>query len=83
MHPTPPHIPRGSKSARPWNEDMVAIASQTYGPKFGSYKQVHQYENELVAKGSLSDKERLSCTSCGKDKKSHDSNTHGEQGMLF
>lgn len=83
MHPEPAHIPRDSKSARPWNEDMVARASQTYGPKFGSYKQVHQYENSLQAKGILDKEDRMSCESCGKDRKDHDENTHGEQGMLF
>ena len=57
---------RTSKSARPWNEPEVVNASLSYGVPFASYKQVHQYENTIEAKGNIEPHERYTCGPCGK-----------------
>lgn len=59
---------RTSKSARPWNDPRVVDASIAYGSPFGSYKQVHLYENRQESTGGLTPEERLTCGPCGKFK---------------
>lgn len=63
---------RTSKAARPWNHPEVVTASQNYGVQFASYKQVHNYENNIEDKGSLLKNERMTCRDCGKLKSEHE-----------
>ena len=63
---------RSSKSARPWNEPDVVDASELYGVKLTSYKQVHAHENALEDMGSLLPEERFTCRECGKLKSRHE-----------
>lgn len=56
---------RTSKGARPWNDPDVVNASQTYGAKLNSYKEVASHEDKLESMGSLKSHERMTCTQCG------------------
>lgn len=85
VEPVPPHIPRNSKAARPWNHPLVQLAGQTYGVRgFKSVKDVQTYEGELVRKNILSPEDRISCEAPGcQVAKREGKHNHGEQGLLF
>lgn len=71
---------RTSKAARPWNDPRVVEASQAYGVKLTSYKKVHEYENAIEDKGSITADDRFTCRDCGKFKTDHEEGeTHGNQ----
>ena len=56
---------RTSKGARPWNDPDVVNASQTYGAKLNSHKEVASHEDKLESMGSLKSHERMTCNQCG------------------
>ena len=57
---------RTSKAARPWNDPDAVSASQSYGVRLNSYKDVAAHEDQLELKGSLETHERMTCIQCSK-----------------
>lgn len=79
MEPKGEQVP---KPRRPWLHPGVQAAQGTYGIRFKSNKDVHQYESALQKKGLIDDASRSTCASCAQFKSDHKEG-HAEQGMLF